>query len=340
MFTMIGGDGQEYGPVSAEQLRAWILDHRANGRTLVRAEGETEWKPLFLRPEFAEALAEAARQDLGATVGTPAEVSAATGATEVPAPGTAVDRSGVPDRFAVLDCVSRGWGLLHRHLTLILWASFLVWLIPAALGFLGVLGALTGWLMAGPLYGGLCVLVLKLARGQPAGFRQVGECFDARWVPCVLVWVFTDAVRHLGLLFLLVPGVFFATVWAFSLPLAADRGLNFAAALRESWRVVTPRFFRVLGVLALAFLPSVVFFAYSLVVTTGWVLEALGPGGVPSLGELLDKLPALARGDLAHRMAVLAWQQQIVFALNLPFAWGVLMTAYEDLFGTARAGRA
>lgn len=332
MFTMIGGDGQEYGPVSAEQLRAWILDHRANGRTLVRAEGETDWKPLFLRPEFADALAEAARQYSDAAAGAPSEISSATPATENPAEGAAAVRVGTPERFAVLDCVSRGWGLLQRHMPLILLASFLVWLIPSALGFLGVLGALTGWLLAGPLYGGLCVLVLKLARGQPAGFREVWACFDARFLPCLLVWVFTGTVTEFGLLLLLVPGIFFATVWAFSLPLAADRGLDFAAALRESWRVVTPRFFRVLGVLALAFLPYLVFSGYILVVTTGWVMEALGPGGIPTLSELLDKLPELAR-----RGAVLAWQQQIVFALNLPFAWAVLMTAYEDLVTAGRA---
>lgn len=331
MFTMIGGDGQEYGPVSAEQLRAWILDHRANGRTLVRAEGETDWKPLFLRPEFADALAEAARRYSDAVAGSSSEAGPVILTPEASAEGAAAVRVGSPERFAVLDCVSRGWGLLQRHMPLILLASFLVWLIPSALGFLGVLGALTGWLLAGPLYGGLSVLVLKLARGQPAGFREVWACFDSRFVTCLLVWVFTSAVTELGLLFLLVPGFFFAAVWAFSLPLAADRGLDFAAALRESWRVVMPRFFRVLGLLVLAFLPYLVFSGYSLVVTTGWVMEALGPGGIPTLSEVLDKLPELAR-----RGAVLAWQQQIVLALNLPFAWGVLMTAYEDLVTAGR----
>ncbi|MCZ7636450.1 MAG: DUF4339 domain-containing protein [Verrucomicrobia bacterium] len=39
MFKMIGGDGREYGPVTADQLREWILDHRANGQTMVLAEG-------------------------------------------------------------------------------------------------------------------------------------------------------------------------------------------------------------------------------------------------------------------------------------------------------------
>jgi hypothetical protein len=57
MFKIIGADQQQYGPVSAEQIRQWIAEGRANGQTLALAEGSTEWKPLGSLPEFAEALA-------------------------------------------------------------------------------------------------------------------------------------------------------------------------------------------------------------------------------------------------------------------------------------------
>jgi hypothetical protein len=327
MFKMIGGDGQEYGPVTAEQLRDWILDHRANGQTLVQRAGQTQWQPLAACPEFAEALAEAARRyEAPAAAASPPEEAAA------PAAVAATSAAASPGRFGVLDCVGRGWGLLQRHMLLVLWASFLVWVIPTVLTFFGFPIALAAWVISGPLYGGLCVLVLKLARGQEGGFRDVWSCFDARFVSCVLVWVFTEAVTQLGLMMLLVPGIFLATVWAFSLPLAADRGADLATALRESWRVVTPRFFRVLGLLALAFLPFVVFYAYTLGVTAHWVMELMGPGGITSLSELLNRWPEFSR-----RGAVLGLQLHTVFGLNLPFAWVVLMTAYEDLFSAGRA---
>ncbi len=327
MFKMIGGDGQEYGPVTAEQLREWILDHRANGQTLVQRVGQTQWQPLADHPEFAEALAEAARRYA-------ADAAAASPPGEAAAPQAAPATSGAESagRFGVLDCVSRGWGLLQRHMGLILWASFLVWILPTVLTFFGWPGALAAWVISGPLYGGLCVLVLKLARGRAGGFRDVWSCFDARFVPCLLVWVFTEAVTQLGLVLFLVPGIFLATVWVFSLPLAADRGADLGTALRESWRVVTPRFFRVLGLLALAFLPYVVFYAYSLGVTASWVVEQMGPGGMTSLSELLNRWPEFSR-----RGAVLGLQLHTVWVLNLPFAWAVVMTAYEDLFSAGRA---
>jgi len=36
-YYMLGGDGKEYGPVSAEQLRQWAVEGRANAQTQIRA---------------------------------------------------------------------------------------------------------------------------------------------------------------------------------------------------------------------------------------------------------------------------------------------------------------
>jgi uncharacterized RDD family membrane protein YckC len=53
MFTIIGGDGQEYGPASVEQLRTWLASGRANLETRARKAGETDWKHLGDFAEFA-----------------------------------------------------------------------------------------------------------------------------------------------------------------------------------------------------------------------------------------------------------------------------------------------
>jgi hypothetical protein len=51
MYTIIGGDGQKYGPVSAEELRRWITEGRANSQTQVQGD-DGVWKPLSAFPEF------------------------------------------------------------------------------------------------------------------------------------------------------------------------------------------------------------------------------------------------------------------------------------------------
>lgn len=53
MYRIIGGDQKEYGPVSAEEVRRWILDRRLYANSLIRAETATEWKPLSSFPEFS-----------------------------------------------------------------------------------------------------------------------------------------------------------------------------------------------------------------------------------------------------------------------------------------------
>jgi hypothetical protein len=57
MYKIIGGNGVEYGPVSADEVRRWVTEGRANGQTLARAEGAAEWKPISSFSEFADTLA-------------------------------------------------------------------------------------------------------------------------------------------------------------------------------------------------------------------------------------------------------------------------------------------
>jgi hypothetical protein len=57
MYKILGGDGKEYGPVTAEALRQWVNEGRASGQTQVCAEGTTEWQPLAALPEFAQLFA-------------------------------------------------------------------------------------------------------------------------------------------------------------------------------------------------------------------------------------------------------------------------------------------
>jgi len=52
MFTIIGGDGKEYGPASTEQIRAWLAGGRANLETRARRSGDDTWRPLGNFPEF------------------------------------------------------------------------------------------------------------------------------------------------------------------------------------------------------------------------------------------------------------------------------------------------
>ena len=53
MYKIIGSDGLQYGPVSAEQIRSWLAQNRVNAQTLIQSEGVTDWKAVSTFAEFA-----------------------------------------------------------------------------------------------------------------------------------------------------------------------------------------------------------------------------------------------------------------------------------------------
>ena len=53
MYKIIGADGQQYGPVSAEQIRRWLAEGRVGAFTRAQSEGAPDWKTLKDFPEFA-----------------------------------------------------------------------------------------------------------------------------------------------------------------------------------------------------------------------------------------------------------------------------------------------
>ncbi|MGD0251093.1 MAG: GYF domain-containing protein [Verrucomicrobiota bacterium] len=55
MYKVLGSDGNEYGPVSAEQVKKWIVENRVEKKTPVIPEGGVDWVFLGSLPEFAAA---------------------------------------------------------------------------------------------------------------------------------------------------------------------------------------------------------------------------------------------------------------------------------------------
>ena len=55
-FTIIGGDGDEYGPKPIEDVLRWIRTGRASARTLVRTGTDSQWQPLGQIPVLAALL--------------------------------------------------------------------------------------------------------------------------------------------------------------------------------------------------------------------------------------------------------------------------------------------
>jgi len=68
MFTILGADGKEYGPVSEATIMGWIAGGRANLQTKARRGNETEWKTLGDFAEFNATLPPPAASVAGAAL--------------------------------------------------------------------------------------------------------------------------------------------------------------------------------------------------------------------------------------------------------------------------------
>lgn len=132
MYKIIGGDGHEYGPVSADDVRRWIAEGRANAQTRVLAEGSTEWQALGTLPEFA-------------TSTLPGPVA--------PAPPGPVPAPTFIKVFSILNMVFGGLGLLCTPMNFIG--------IPMAVKTLGNSPVMFGYMVFSSVWGfiGACVLL-------------------------------------------------------------------------------------------------------------------------------------------------------------------------------------
>ena len=57
MYKILGSDGSEYGPLSAEKIKQWILEGRVEKKTPVLPDSAEDWIFLSSLPEFEAAFA-------------------------------------------------------------------------------------------------------------------------------------------------------------------------------------------------------------------------------------------------------------------------------------------
>ncbi len=246
MYKIIGADGRPYGPVTAEQLREYIAQGRANAQTMVQLEGATEWKPLSAFPEFAEALAAKAPPP------SPGPPPMATGANAQGLAAEVISRGYTVD---IGSCLSRAWQLLQSDFWPIVGVNALLWLLVWASS-----GTAVGLILIGPLMAGIYWYCLKRIRHQAADLQDGFGGFTIDFINTMLAGIISGLLISVGLALCLVPGIFLWVAWAFALPLVIDKRLQFWDAMEVSRKVVTEHWWGWFGLGVVTFLINLVGF--------------------------------------------------------------------------------
>ena len=258
MYFLIGADGREYGPFSAEQIRDWVAQGRANAHSRVRRDGETTWQALKDLAEFA------ASSNLSAAPppGTPPPA--------LSAESIAADYLSRPVSVDVANCITRGWGLVRDNPGLTIGGTLLVTLVAVGLGMIPIVGFVA--LFINPvLFGGLMYTFTRRIRGDVPSVGDAFSGFSLAFLQLGLAGLVSALLICVGLLLCVLPGIYLAVGYTFALPLVIDKKYDFWAAMEVSRRVVHKQWWTLFGLLIVAFLINVIGLLACLV---GWIVAA------------------------------------------------------------------
>ncbi|MCU0785077.1 MAG: GYF domain-containing protein [Verrucomicrobia bacterium] len=313
-YKIIGGDQKQYGPVTAEELRQWIAEGRLSGESLVLTQDGGTWQHLSTLPEFADAL----RSQVGAPPVVGRTISADQILTREP-------------ELRIGECLGAGWKFFASDAAFVFAAVLVVGVLNLVMAFTPFIGGMVHLLFSGVLVGGLYLACLRRMRGEPAAVGDVFAGFKLCFVQLMLAGSLTTILTQIGFLFCIVPGIFLTVVWVFALPLVADNRLEFWSAMELSRKVVTRVWFKMFWLLVIVFLPVIAFNVFS-GIKTGTMLYGMWEEAHFDVMRLLEIFKQHT-AELVAAGVKLALVGQAVLIVNMLFAVGALMHAYENLFG-------
>jgi Tfp pilus assembly protein PilF/predicted Ser/Thr protein kinase len=150
-------------------------------------------------------------------------------------------------------CLSRGWNLVTHNFWEVVGVTALIGLLQHAAS-----STLIGIVVSGPFSGGLWLYFLKKIRGGQANVGIAFSGFSVAFAALFLGGLVTFLLILAGLICFLLPGIYFAVAWAFTLALVADKGMDFWPAMSLSRQVISKHwwkflwFFILLGAIELA----------------------------------------------------------------------------------------
>ena len=316
-YKIIGGDGRQYGPVPAEELRKWIAENRLNAKSVVQLEGTTDWQPLGSVAEFSDAFGNAALPPLVSAPPNPELWSR-----------QILDR---PAELRVGECLAAGFSFLAANPGFVIGSVSLAWLVKLVMSFVPGLGGILHLVFAGVVTGGLYLACLRRMRGETVRIANLFDGFKLCFVPLMLVGAISSVLKGIGFLFCILPGIYLLVAWSFALPLAADKRLEFWSAMELSRKIATRVWFQLALLLLLLFLPFLIAQTIAGINVAGYMIT--------TLREVDFDMQRWMNDISAHFQAFLKlgllWGLigQAAFLLSHFIAVGALMRAYENLFG-------
>jgi serine/threonine protein kinase/tetratricopeptide (TPR) repeat protein len=158
----------------------------------------------------------------------------------------------------IRNCLRRGWALVRSDFWPLVGMSAFVLVVLSAASSSGVVlsnrqssgtTSILGILLSGPFMGGLYLYFLKKIRREAAGVETAFTGFRHSFPHLVIAGFLATLLTGLGVLCLILPGIYLFVAWLFTFPLIIDQRLDFWPAMRLSRKVISKHWWKFLGFL-------------------------------------------------------------------------------------------
>jgi hypothetical protein len=128
------------------------------------------------------------------------------------------------------------------------------------------------------LFIGLVMMGVRRAAGLPISFATAFSCID-RALTVFLASLLSTFLTYVGLVLIIIPGIYLAIAYCMTMPLIADRRLTPWQAIETSRKAVTKRWFQYFGlfiVVGLLVIASALPLGIGLIWTAPWSINVIG----------------------------------------------------------------
>ena len=226
-YTIIGGDGKEYGPVSAAEVQQWVTSGRASGDTRIQCLGDDGWTRVRDVPELTTALTSSFQESASRSISTTSSYAA----HDIPPLPPDIE-SRDHDLWGA-GCLNRGatvyqtlfgpstgmiaafFGILIAVIIAMITAQIILLLIPLVGILIAIALRLVVSLSLIPLYAGPTFFFINAIRNQPTRIGLLFAGYSRAFGQCILFGI----VQSLIIMVSMIPGfaiAFFSVGWPFA----------------------------------------------------------------------------------------------------------------------------
>ncbi|MEE3718466.1 hypothetical protein V2H45_17130 [Tumidithrix elongata RA019] len=140
----------------------------------------------------------------------------------------------------------KGWEVLQPCFLPMIGFILVVFLINLVLAFIPILGSMASSLISAPLAAGYTFVVLAILRGRSFEFNDFFKGLTNKYfLQLFLISLVGGLLIFVGMICLLIPGIYLAVSYTFAIQFAVDWDLEFWQALETSRAFVTKQWLQV-----------------------------------------------------------------------------------------------